>query len=124
MPDAKALDQRRMDELGGAELAQTAIEGQAQHQIDTLLVQEQEFFTKTGQPGGRLVRSKILAWLWLENNHAAGQAEIGGALAKTRQDGLVPPVNTVEIADGGDAPPMPGPQVMKTSNQLHTALLD
>jgi len=32
-------------------------------------------------------------------------------------------VNPVEIADGGDAAPMPGPQVMKTSNQLHTALL-
>ncbi len=35
----------------------------------------------------------------------------------------MPPVHAVEIADGGDAAPMSGAQVVKTSNQLHTALL-
>ncbi|WP_256677870.1 hypothetical protein [Pseudomonas sp. SJZ079] len=32
-------------------------------------------------------------------------------------------MDAVEIADGGDAAPMLGPQIMKASNQLHSALL-
>ena len=66
---------------------------------------------------------RVLARLRLENHHAAGQAKLGSTFAQALQNGLMPPVNPVEIADGGDATPMPGSQVMKTSNQLHTALL-
>jgi hypothetical protein len=32
-------------------------------------------------------------------------------------------VNTVEIANGGDAAPMLGAQIVEASNQLHNALL-
>lgn len=35
----------------------------------------------------------------------------------------MPTVNAVEIANSGDTAPMLGPQVVKTSNQLHNALL-
>jgi len=61
--------------------------------------------------------------LRLEDHYAAGQPQFGRTLAQPRQDGLMPPVHAVEIADGGDAAPMPGSQIVKASNQLHTALL-
>jgi len=71
-----------------------------------------------------LARRKILSGLGLEDHYAARQPKLGRTLTKTRQDCLVASVNAVKIANSGDATPMPGPQVMKTSNQLHTALLD
>jgi len=124
MANPKPFDQRRMNELGSTQFTQAAIEGQAKHEVDALLVQQPELFTQTGQPGRRLVWRKILTRLRLEYHHAAWQIEFSRTLAQSRQDCLVPSMNSVEIADGGNAPPMPGPQVVKTSNQLHTALLD
>ena len=123
VPHAKAFNQCGVDELGRAELAQPTIERQAQHQIDALLAQQLQLFTQAGEPRRRLVRRKVLTWLRLEDHHAARQPQLGRTFAQARQDGLMPPVHAVEIADGGDAAPMPGAQVVKTSKQLHTALL-
>ncbi len=123
IPYAKPLYQRRMDELGSTQLAQASIEREAQHQVHALLSQQAQFFPQAGKPSRGLVRREELTGLRLEDHHAAGQPQFGRALAQARQDGLMPPVHSVEVADGGDAPPMPGPQVVKTSNQLHTALL-
>jgi len=123
VPHAKAFNQCGVDELGRAELAQPTIEGQAQHQINSLLAQQLQFLAQPGQPCGRPIRRKVFTWLRLEDHHAARPAPLGRTFAQTRQDGLMPPVHAVEIADGGDAAPMSGAQVVKTSNQLHTALL-
>jgi hypothetical protein len=61
--------------------------------------------------------------LRFENHYATGQAQLDSALTQSRQDSLVTTVNTVEIANGGDAAPMLGAQILKASNQLHNALL-
>jgi hypothetical protein len=61
--------------------------------------------------------------LRLENHHAAGHAQLERTLAQPRQDSLVATVNTVKVANSGDAAPMLGAQVVETSNQLHNALL-
>ncbi|MCY1294056.1 hypothetical protein D9M70_433370 [compost metagenome] len=107
--DAQPLDQHRVDELGGAQLAQAAVETQAQHPVDAFAGQQLELVAQAGQPRWRGVRAEVFAWLRLEDHHATRHPELGRALAQTRQDGLVAPVYAVEIADGGDAAPMPGP---------------
>jgi hypothetical protein len=61
--------------------------------------------------------------LRFEDHHAGRQAQGLTALAQARQDCLVAAVNPVEVANGGDTAPVLGAQVVKTSNQLHNALL-
>jgi hypothetical protein len=123
MLHAKAVDQYGVDEFGGAQFAQALVERQAKHQIDTLGRKQVEFVTQTRQTRRRGLWSEELARLRLENDHATGQAQLHGALTQSRQDSLVTTVNTVEIANGGDAAPMLGAQIVKASNQLHNALL-
>lgn len=108
MPHAEAFNQRGVDELRGTQLSQAAIERQAQHQIDALLAQQLQLFTQAGEPRRRLVRREELTRLRLEDHHAARQPQLGRTFAQARQDGLMPPVHAVEIADGGDAAPMSG----------------
>ena len=122
MPHAEAFNQRGVDELRGTQLSQAAIERQAQHQIDALLAQQLQLFTQAGEPRRRLVRREELTRLRLEDHHAARQPQLGRTFAQA-PGWPDAPVHAVEIADGGDAAPMSGAQVVKTSNQLHTALL-
>ena len=120
---AQAIDQNRIDEFIGAELAQALIEGQAQDAVDTFLGQQLQFVPQPGQTGRSRVRSKEFPWLWLENHHAAGHAQLDGAFTQARQDSLVATVNTVKVANSGDTAPMLGAQIVEASNQLHNALL-
>src|SRR5690606_31830035 len=49
--------------------------------------------------------------------------QFDGPLAQAGQNGLVTTVPTIEIADGGNASPGQGLQIMEASDQLHSALL-
>jgi hypothetical protein len=120
---AQAVDQNGIDELIGAQLAQALIEGQAQNAVDAFLGQQLKFVPQPGQTGRRRVRGKEFPWLWLENHHAAGHAQLDGAFTQSRQDSLVATVNTVKVANSGDTAPMLGAQIVEASNQLHNALL-
>ncbi len=120
---AQAVDQDRLDEFIGAELAQALVEGQAQHPVDAFCGQQLDLVAQARQAGRGGVGRKVLARLWLEDHHAGRQAQRLAALAQARQDCLVATVNPVEVANGGDTAPVLGAQVVKTSNQLHNALL-
>ena len=119
----QAVDQHTLDELGGRQLAQAAVEGQAQHHVDAFGGQQGELVTQTGQARRSSVRTEELTRLRLEDHHATGHGQFRGTLAQARQDGLVPTMNAVEITDGDHTAPRLGLQVMKTSNQLHSTLL-
>ena len=123
MLHTKTVHQDGIDELGGAEFAQALVEGQAQDPVDTLGGQQLELVAQARQTRRGGVRSKEFAGLRLENHHAAGYTQLQRTLAQSGQDSLVTTVNTVKVANGGDATPMPGAQVVKASNQLHNALL-
>ncbi|MNC33065.1 hypothetical protein D3C75_814470 [compost metagenome] len=123
MTHAQAVDQDGLDEGIGTELAQTLVECQAQHPVDTLGRQQLDLVAQAGQAGRRGVGGEVLAWLRFEDHHAGRQAQGLTALAQARQDRLVAAVNPVEVANGGDTAPVLGAQVVKTSNQLHNALL-
>ncbi|MNZ60513.1 hypothetical protein D3C78_785840 [compost metagenome] len=123
MAHAQAIDQDRLDEFIGAQVAQALVERQAQDPIDTFASQQLDLVAQARQAGRRGVRSEVLARLRLEDHHARRQAKCLAALAQTRQDCLVAAVNPVEVANGGDTAPVLGAQVVKTSNQLHNALL-
>src|SRR6195952_5619040 len=120
---AQAVDQHGVDELGGAQLAQTLVERQAQPQVHALGGEQVELATQTRQTSRSRFRGEELTRLRLEDDHATGQAQFHGTLTQPSQDSLVTTVNTVEIANGGDAAPMLGAQIVKASNQLHNALL-
>ena len=120
---AQAIHQDTVDELGGAEAAQTLVEGQAQHTVHALLGQQLQLVAQAGQARWRRFRGKEFPRLWLKNHHAAGHAQLDRALAQPGQDSLVATVYTVKVANSGDAAPMLGAQVVETSNQLHNALL-
>jgi hypothetical protein len=120
---AKPVYQDGVDELGGAQLAQTLVKRQAEHQVNPFGGQQIKLVAQTCQPGRSGLGGKELARLRFENHHATGQAQLNGTLTQSRQDSLVTTVNTVEIANGGDAAPMLGAQILKASNQLHNALL-
>ena len=119
----QAIDQHTLDELGGRQLAQAAVEGQAQHHVDAFGGQQGELVAQTGQARRSSVRAEELTRLRLEDHHAAGHGQFRGTLTQARQDGLVPTMNAVEITDGDHTAPRLGLQVMKTSNQLHSTLL-
>lgn len=108
MPHRQSIDQDLADELGCRQLAQAAVEGQAEHHVDTLPTQQLEFLAQAGQTHRRRIGGEELARLRLENHHAAGYAQLQRALAQTRQDSLVPEVDAVEVTDGGDAAPARG----------------
>src|SRR5690606_8853936 len=97
------VDQHLMDELVSRQLAQAAIEGQAQHPIDTLAGEQLELLAQTCQACRRGVRGKELARLRLEDHHAARHSQFDGPLAQASQNGLMATVHTIEIADGGNA---------------------
>ncbi|MNN58230.1 hypothetical protein D3C81_1732690 [compost metagenome] len=109
---AQPFHQHRMDELRGAELAQAAIEGQAEHPVHALAGQQLELVAQARQAHRCRIRAEVLARLRLENHHAAGQTQLSRTLAQPLENGLVAAVHAVEIADGGDAAPMPGLQVV------------
>src|SRR5690606_21385406 len=123
MAHAQPFNQGGMHEFGSAQFTQASIECQAQHQIHALLTQQTKLFAQPCEPRRGFVPCKEFPGLGFENHHTAGHPQFGRTLAQALQDGLMPPMHSVEIADGGHAPPMPGPQVVNTSNQLHTALL-
>jgi hypothetical protein len=123
MLDAQPVDQYRVDEFRGAEFAQTLVERQTQHPINPFSRQQLKLVTQARQSGWRRGRRKKLSRLRLENNHATGQPQFDSTITQARQDSLVAPVNTVKVANGGDAAPMPGAQIVEASNQLHNALL-
>ncbi len=112
MPHRQSIDQDLADELGCRQLAQAAVEGQAEHHVDALPTQQLEFLAQAGQTHRRRIGGEELARLRLENHHAAGYAQLQRALAQTRQDSLVPEVDAVEVTDGGDAAPGQGLQVV------------
>src|SRR5690606_12051508 len=64
-----------------------------------------------------------LARLRLEDHHTGWHLQLGGALAQAHQDCLMAAMNAVEVANGGDAAPMLGPQIVEASYQLHSTLL-
>ncbi|CRM96524.1 hypothetical protein [Pseudomonas sp. 22 E 5] len=123
MLHAQAINQDAVDELGGAQALQTLVEGQAEDTVHALFCQQLQLVPQAGQAGRRGLGGKVFPRLWLENHHAAGHAQLDRAFAQPSQDSLVATVNTVKVANSGDAAPMLGAQVVETSNQLHNALL-
>jgi len=99
------------------------VEGQAQNAVYAFVGQQLEFVSQPGQTGRCRVRSEKLSRLRLENDHAAGHAQLERTLTEPRQDCLVATVNTVKVANSGDTAPMLGAQIVEASNQLHNALL-
>jgi hypothetical protein len=120
---AKTVNQDGIDELTGAELAQALVECQAQDSVDPFGSQQLQLVTQPGQTRWRRVRGEKFPGLRLENNHAAGHAQLERTLAQPRQDSLVATVYTVKVANSGDTAPMLGAQIVEASNQLHNALL-
>ncbi|MNN39238.1 hypothetical protein D3C81_1532680 [compost metagenome] len=123
MLDAEPLDQDLANELPGGQLAQAAVEGQAQHPVDAGLAQQFELLAQAADAPRGLVRGKEFARLRLEDHHAAGQPGLRRTLAQARQDTLVTAVHAVEIANGGNAAALAGTQIVETSNQLHRRVL-
>ncbi|MNF65780.1 hypothetical protein D3C84_475560 [compost metagenome] len=123
MLHAETINEDGVDELTGAELAQALVERQAQHPVDAFGSQQLQLVTQAGQTRRRGLGGKEFPWLRLENHHAAGYAQLERTLTQSGQDSLVTTVNTVKVANSGDAAPMLGAQVVEASNQLHNALL-
>jgi hypothetical protein len=123
MLHCEAIDQNGIDELGGAELAQPLVEGQAQDPVDPLGGQQLQLVAQARQTGRSRVWSEELTGLRLENHHAAGHAQLKRTFTQSDQDSLVPTVNAVKVANSGDTAPMLGAQVVEASNQLHNTLL-
>ena len=98
-------------------------EGQAEDAVHAFFSQQLQLVPQAGQAGRRRFRGKVFPRLWLKYHHAAGHAQLDRTLAQPGQDSLVATVNTVKVANSGDAAPMLGAQVVETSNQLHNALL-
>ncbi|MCY1532634.1 hypothetical protein D9M68_679170 [compost metagenome] len=109
---SQPFNQHRVDELRGAELAQAAVERQAEHLVHALARQQLELVAQARQAHRRCIRAEVLARLRLENHHATGQTQLSRTLAQPLENGLVAAVHAVEIADGGDAAPMLGLQVV------------
>lgn len=123
MLHAEAVHQDTVDELGGAEAAQALVESQAEDTVHTFFSQQLQLVPQAGQTRRRRLRGKEFSRLWFKNHHAAGHAQLNRTLTQAGQDSLVATVNTVKVANSGDAAPMLGAQVVETSNQLHNALL-
>jgi hypothetical protein len=123
MLHAQAIHQNGIDELAGAELAQTLVEGETQDPVNAFGSEQLQFVAQTGQTGRRRIRREKLARLRLENHHAAGHAQLQRTLTQSRQDSLVTTMYTVKVAYSGDTAPMLGAQIVEASNQLHNALL-
>jgi hypothetical protein len=123
MLHTQAFYQHSVDEFGSTEFAETLIERQAQHLIDAFGSQQFQLVAQACQTGRRGGGREELTRLRLENNHATGQTQFDSTIPQARQNSLVASVNTVKVANGGDATPMAGKQIVKASNQLHNALL-
>ena len=122
MPHRQSIDQDLADELGCRQLAQAAVEGQAEHHVDALPTQQLEFLAQAGQAHRRRIGGEELARLRLENHHAAGYAQLQRALAQTARIAWCPR-DAVEVTDGGDAAPGQGLQACSPAKQLHSTLI-
>jgi hypothetical protein len=120
---AETIDEDTINELGGTETLQTLVESQAEDSVHTFFSQQLQFVPQAGQTCRRRFRGEIFPRLWLKNHHAARYVQLDRTLAQPGQDSLVATVNTVKVANSGDAAPMFRAQVVETSNQLHNALL-
>src|SRR5690606_29786511 len=86
---AEAIDQDLLNEFVGTEFAQAAVEGQAQHPVHTLLFQQRQLVTQTGQAWRCALRREVLTRLGLEYHHAAGQPDAGGMGPESLENGLM-----------------------------------
>ena len=58
VPHRQSIDQDLADELGCRQLAQAAVEGQAEHHVDALPTQQLEFLAQAGQTHRRRIGEK------------------------------------------------------------------
>src|SRR5690606_33105350 len=94
---AEAIDQDRLDEYVCTEFAQAAVEGQAQHPVHTLLFQQRQLVTQTGQAWRCALRREVLTRLGLEYHHAAGQPDTGGMGPEALENGLMTGMHAVIV---------------------------
>ena len=72
MAHAQAVDQYGLDEGLGAQLAEAAVERQAEHPVDPFRGEQFELFPQAGQAWRSAVRGEEFPRLGFEDHHAAG----------------------------------------------------
>jgi len=115
----QAFHQHLLDEGLGGQLAQSPIEVQAEHVVDAQACEAFQLLAQAGQTYRRDIGQEEFPRLRLEDHHATRHPELRRPLTQPREDGLVPQVNPVEVANGGNAALGKGVEMMETTKQLH-----
>ena len=104
MPDSQPFNQDVFDKAHSRIAAESLIETQAKHHVDTLGQQFLEFLSEGHQPRRRLLALEKLPGLGLENHHHGRHAKRFGLAFDLVNNGFVPQVHTIKITDGRDTP--------------------
>src|SRR5690606_30919393 len=121
MLDAQAVDQYLTDELVGTELAQAAIESQAQHPVYALLFQQRQLVAQAGKTRRRALGGEVFPGLGFEDHHTSGQPKALGVTTQAFENRLMAGMYTVEITNCRHAPTMMGAQIVQAADQFHSA---
>ena len=121
--DAQALDQQIAHERLGGEAAERLVEPGAQHLIDAVVAQRDQLVTQAVKPRRCLVRAEKFLRLRFEQHHRGQLATRPGLVDHLIENPLMPQMDAIEVADGGDAAPVARPQIVNAANQSHSALV-
>src|SRR5690606_23991240 len=121
MLHTETVDQHLLDELVRRQLAQTAVEGQAQYPVNALLFQQRQLVAQTGQAWRRALGRKELPRLGLEDHHANGHPEALAMGLQALENRPVTGMHAVEVPDCRHASPMTGAQIVQAADQFHKA---
>ena len=93
--------QDAVDEDLRCQTGQTMVETQHMHPVNQPGGgQKIQLVTQGHQAGRRIVAGKQLARMWLERQQGGGQVAPVRLFTQIAEDGLVPEVDTIKIADG------------------------
>jgi hypothetical protein len=115
----QTFQQQFVNKLIRRHRAQALVKGQAQHPVDTLLLQQAHFLTKACQPWRRIMATEELARLRLKDNDHSRQIQLRTFSQDLLQNLLVTKMHTIKVADRCNTAFMLVAQIMQTPNQFH-----
>src|SRR5690606_24629171 len=106
-------------EIVGFHFAETGVERDAQHAINTEIAQRHEFLVKTHQPRRRVSWREKFARQRLETDHRRRQAQLAAFLLQARQHHLVTAMDAIECPLRHHTAVVAGAQIVQSSDQFH-----
>ena len=119
---AETVEQQSLHEQTRIHRREPGTEFQQHHLLNAVVADGPQLFAQPGQPRRCGIRGEELHWLGLEGDDGRRQTQRLAVRQQTLEDAAMAQMDAVEVADGGDAAPVGGSQIVQASDQPHGAL--